>query len=244
VFRLLARGFIAIACTACSEAGDLRPLPAPTGPAAIRADIVGRHAREFVSDLRDRGAGSQGELAAATYILGHLQQAGYVVLLDAVPVSDLVRSTNVVARPPSGADPEFVVAVPYDAPSDPGSLGLWLELARALRVVSPRHAVEFVALGAEQRSARGSRRLARQLVDEDADPLIITIGPADTCVAVSGDVPADVDETVDASKIGCERARDEAKEDAFVRAGFEHFTISGPTSGVGHVLIEILATDG
>jgi hypothetical protein len=194
--------------------------------------------------LRDRVAGSQGELAAATYILGHLQQVGYIVLLDAVPVSDLVRSTNVVARPPSGADPEFVVAVPYDAPSDPRALGLWLELARALRVASPRHAVEFVALGAEQRSARGSRRLARQLVDENADPVIVTIGPADTCVAISGDVPADVDDAVEASKSGCERARDEPKEDAFVGAGFEHFTISGPTSAVGRVLIETIGTDG
>jgi hypothetical protein len=156
----------------CTDGGSARPSVEPTGPPTVRPEVAERHAREFRTDLSDREPGSQGEEAASVYLLGHLQQAGYTVLLDPVPVANLVRSTNVVALPPSGADPTVVVVVPYDDSGDPGAIGSFLELARALRVAAPEHSVEFVALGAESAGRRGSRRLIESL----DDPRVVELG--------------------------------------------------------------------
>src|SRR5688572_11035878 len=121
----------------------------PQGPPEIQFDLVRQHAEQFDVDMPDRPPGSQHETAAASYILGHLQLAGYAARLDRVPVADTLNSTNVFAYPPSGADPLFVVALPYDTPastSNSGStysaqigkqMGLFLELARALTVSDP-----------------------------------------------------------------------------------------------------------
>lgn len=143
-----------------------------------------QHASQFEDDLPHRPAGSQQEFAAATYITGHLQQAGYLVELDAVPVEDAVRSSNVIALPPSGEEPEIVVVVAYDTGAqnlDAGtSIGTFLEAARALRVVVPNHSVQFVALGAENTrldgGSLGSRRLIRILQEDGVEPQIVRIG--------------------------------------------------------------------
>jgi hypothetical protein len=169
---------------ACESTDGPRTQAAPaTGPPEIVPDVVEQHARQFDDDLPVREAGSQQELAAATYLTGHLQQAGYTVRLESVPVGDLVRSTDVVALPPSGDDPAAVVVVPYDtAPNltpQGEDLGLFLELARALRVEEPAHPVEFVALGAEltdrDGGGLGTRRLVRLLVDAELAPPVVSI---------------------------------------------------------------------
>lgn len=170
----------AIACTGGDEAGELAANQAE-GPDEIRIDAVAEHGRQFDEELPERDAGSQQEFAAASYITGHLQQAGYRVRLDSVPFKDLVRSTNVVALPPGGDEPEAVVTVLYDTttgtPPHGRDIGLFLELARALRVQEPDHNVQFVALGAEVSSHGGgnlgSRELAAELVDLDEPPPVI-----------------------------------------------------------------------
>ena len=176
----------------CGGSGDPGAvLPTPTGAPTIDFDLVRQHALQFDVDVPSRPPGSQHELAAATYILGHLQLAGYAPLLDAVPVRDQVQSTNVVAWPPTGADPEVVVAVAYD---DDGSgigegkqIGLFLELARALNIAAPDHQVAFVALGAETDEYRGSRKLARTLADRDLQPqLILFRGASGSSLSMSG----------------------------------------------------------
>jgi hypothetical protein len=164
--------------------------PAPSGgvtaggPPVVRARVVDRHARQFAEQVPRRPAGSQQEQIAATYILGHLQQAGYSARLDAVPVANLVRSTNVIAVPPEGRDPEILVAVSYDTPRERSggevSIGLFLEISRALAVSAPEHQIEFVALGAEHAEAGGrnlgARRMAKLLLDEKQDPLVVVLG--------------------------------------------------------------------
>lgn len=185
---------------------------------------VQRHAEQFDEDLGPRPAGSQEEFLAATYILGHLQQAGYVPLLDAVPVGNLVRSTNVVAPPPAGKTPVFVVAVAYDAgPNDSSGdeIGTFLELARALAVREPNHDVEFVALGAERTSDEhlGARRLAKQLIDDDVDPLIITLEVDDGTAAAFSDAPAG---------------------SVFAAAGFSHRVAIGAVDPLGRMLLDFL----
>ena len=160
--------------------GTPRPTTSPTGPPTIDPDAIEAHAAQFEGDLPERTAGSQQEFAAATYITAHLQQAGYVVEFDSVPVADTVRSTNVVALPPSTEDPELLVTVAYDQGSDDRAIGVFLELARALNASDPGHSVEFAALGAESAEVEGgslgSRRMIKLLQDRDLDPEVIAVG--------------------------------------------------------------------
>ncbi len=168
----------------CSPATSSRPEVEPVGPPEVDLRAVARHARQFDHELAGRTAGSQQEEIAAGYILGHLQQAGYVARLDGVPVADLVRSTNVIAVAPSGEDASVLVAVAYDSskdrPSEGDAVGLFLEVARALRVLDDDHSVEFVALGAEHATVGGGhlgiRRLAQLLEEDGRDPFVVLIG--------------------------------------------------------------------
>ena len=231
----------------CACASEPAPAPdvAPSGPPRVDLEVVEDHAQQFHEELQDRVAGSQQEQAASVYILGHLQQAGYVVLLDAVPVEDLVRSTNVVARPPGDGDAEIVVVVSYDASGGAGeerAVGLFLELARALRVREPEHEVEFVALGAEHASAGGgrlgSRRLAQQLLDEGGDPFIVRIDSVteEGRVMTRGPGAARI-----ADVAGVEAAPGEG-DSVFARAGFDHTVVSGPARALGRTLLDFLTS--
>ena len=174
------------ACTGAPEGSP--PGDAPDGPAEVQLEAVEEHAAQFDEDLPDRPAGSQQEFAAATYITGHLQRAGYEVRLASVPYKDLVRSTNVVALPPGGEPIEAVVTVLYDTvPSMQPTgrdIGLFLELARAMRVVEPDHQVQFVALGAEVTTenggALGSKTLAAELTELEAQPPVIGLLEVDS----------------------------------------------------------------
>jgi hypothetical protein len=174
----------ALSASACGSAEAPRSEVAPAeGPPEIVLNTVEQHARQFDDDLPVREAGTPQEFAAATYLTGHLQRAGYTVRLESVPVGDLVRSTDVVALPPSGGAPHAVVAVPYDTapklPPQGEDLGVFLELARALRVEQSAHAIEFVALGAELTDRDGgnlgARRLVRLLVDAEVAPPVVVV---------------------------------------------------------------------
>jgi hypothetical protein len=247
VWHRAVNALLIVVCAACTSADGARPNAEPQGPPAVQLDVVDRHAREFTTDLRDRAAGTQGEQAASAYLLGHLQRAGYVVLLDYVPVGDLVRSTNVIARPPSGGDPELVVTVPYDSPSNARTLGLWLELARALRAAVPDHAVEFAALGAEQEDERGSRRLTQELLDEGVDPVVVTFdaGADPMCVEASGALPENIVDALEDAGLGrrgCGRVSTDGVEGVFARAGFDHVVVTGPPEDVGPALLEFLVS--
>ena len=247
---ILGAGSLLIA--SCSPAGDSIPEVEPTGPPAVQADVVERHAEQFDADVPERAAGSQEELAAATYLSGHLQLAGYVVFLDGVPVRDLVRSTNIVARAPSGDAPAVVVTAPYDTsdefPSDGLALGLFLELARALRVSGGLHAVSFVALGAEYVDLGGgnlgSRRAAQALLDDDTHPLVVSLGRIvdGACVEVEGaDVPGLIVPDEDPP---CKPLPPSPESpDVFGDAGFNHVTISGDPAVTGEVLLDWLAPE-
>jgi nitroreductase len=173
---------VSIVLGACSGGPRGAPSPVATGAPEVSPALVTTHAAEFDAEVPERHPGSDQEFAAASYILGHLQLAGYGTFLDAVPVEDLVRSTNVVAFPSAG-DPTRLVVVDYGtAPGrdpDPTSIGLLLELARALQVVEPDHSVGFVALGAaapaDDEISLGARRLARFLQERALEPTIVQL---------------------------------------------------------------------
>ena len=240
-------GFLVTACS-----GEQVPFERPEvdGPAEVRLDVVMDHAEQFASDVPDRPAGSGEEQAAAAYILGTLQQNGYFARLDAVPVEDLFRSTNVVAQPAGGAEPEVMVVVPYGtgpgAPEEEYALGLFLELARALNVTAPGHKVHFVALGAEFTDVEGghlgSRRLARFVLDEEQDPFVVELGELTT----GGGFQAEGDRE-DELNVAAGGGSDTSSGallrsvDVFKAAGFERVLVSGGLDDVGPALLEFLA---
>lgn len=246
--RLVATLLLALGASACGG-GETRPSEIePTGPPVVRAEVVARHAAQFDEELTEREAGSQEEQAASQYILGHLQQAGYFVQLDAVPVANLVESTNLLALPPSGKEPETIVTVAYDADDRTApygaTIGVFLELARALYVAERDHRIEFAALGAEATDEHlGSRRLAQQLREEDRNVDVITLVPNRDHVEVRGSLAGDV--TAAADSVGIDARPLPGDElDVFARAGFDSALLGGPPEDLGATLLSYLQDDG
>ena len=248
---------ILLTLSSCVSGGTPRPEATPLGPPTIDPAAIEAHADQFEEEVPEREAGTQQEFAAATYITGHLQQAGYVVEFDAVPVANTVRSTNVVALPPSTENPTHLVAIAYDSGSDPEALGAFLEVARALRADVPDHSVEFVALGAENAEvgggALGSRRLVQVLKDRELDPEVIQIVGAGEDVW-SADGPIEADFMCD-GKVGgggggprspgssslCGGTSTEVAFDTFSEAGFERSLIAAPAETLATFLLDYLS---
>lgn len=230
--------------------GEQVPFETPDvpGPPEVEIEVALQHADGFRTDVPERPAGSGEEQAAAAYILGTLQQNGYFARLDAVPVEDLVRSTNVVAQPAGGAEARALVVVPYGtgpgAPDGDVALGLFLELARALNVTAPGHKVQFVALGAEftdtQGGSLGSRRLAQILLDEGEEPFVVELG----AITQEGEMEASGDRAEDLLALGegsGEGAAPLRSVDVFGEAGFERLSVGGGIEDVADALLEFLA---
>ena len=221
----------------------------PTGPPEVRPEVVRDHAEQFDEEMDHRQAGSQLEQAASQYVLGHLQQAGYFVRLDAVPVEDLVESTNLVALPPSGEDAGTIVTVAYDAVEDDSSgatVGAFLELARALYAAHPDHRVQFVALGAEASDDHlGSRRLAQQLREEGSSVDVVSIVPGGPELGAVGSLAADFETAARSAgvAVGGPPPLENYGVDVFSRAGFDSLIVGGPPEDLGAVLITWLAPD-
>ena len=222
---------------------------APADPPAVQYDLVRQHAEQFDVDIPSRPPGSQLEMAAASYILGHLSLAGYPSFLDRVPVADTVSSTNVVAMPPSGNEPDFLVAISYgtgDARDQAGpELGLWLELARALTAVDEDHDVAFVALGAESADNRGTRRLAQYLLDAGFNPSVITIVTNDSAggenLAVLGSCMGEARVAPYASEFADGGCMDmEIQRGAVTAAGFQETIVFGDIELMGQELFDFL----
>lgn len=221
-------------------ASEPPPDTSPSGPSRVLPDAIAAHAREFDENIPLRTPGSDEELQASVYILGHLQDAGYVPLLDSVPVADLVEATNLVALPTTGGEPEHLVAVSYgnsESATGGEGIGVFLEVARALHAARPDHDVAFVALAAEA-SPRlggrlGTRRLIQYLQDEDFSPHVITIDVgSQRAVTVSGSRAEDFE--------GAVVAEPRAGDPLFLRARLEHTVVSGPAPKVGEVLLDHL----
>lgn len=244
---LLLALLVLVSCTANETP---RPAASPSGPPAIEADAIEAHASQFADELPDRVAGSQQEFAATTYITAHLQQAGYVVEFDSVPVENTVRSTNVVALPPSTEDPLYLVATSYDGSGPTPSVGVFLELARALRASVPEHSVEFVALGAEESDVPGgplgTRRMIKLLQDRELSPRVIFL----TNLEPPAKFKAYGAEAEELNRLAFDDGgiTDELLttpgSDLFAQAGFDTTLVAGEPARVGQILLRYLANEG
>lgn len=239
-----------VGTSACSETSPAPLVPQVEGSPRFEGSSARSQASQFDQEIPDRPAGSAEEQGATAYILGTLQRSGYTARLDAVPVADLANSTNVIGRPFSGETAAMVV-VPHGtgpgAPTESLALGTFLELARALSASAPDHKVAFTALGAEftnlQGGHLGSRRLARFLIDEQEDPLIVQLGDIadDEPLAVAGDANEVLLGPSDGARLAAARLPD---PDVFSEAGFNRVVVSGAPEDVGALLLEFLANLG
>lgn len=252
--RILVFALAALACgAACADSSPGGPLNVePSGPPEVRAATVEAHAEQFDAEVPERRAGSQQEQIAATYILGHLQQAGYSARLDSVPVGNLVNSTNVIATLPGTAEPAVVVAIAYDgggATSASGrALGLFLELARAVTVADAQHRVEFAALGAENSDLeggahRGARELAELLEAQRRDVVVVVLGEVTAQGPVAGDGAASLlqEAGIRAGNPagGLNRKASETSA-VLTEAGYESAWVSGGATELGATLLDWL----
>lgn len=250
----------ALALGACTGGGPRSEDAAPAeseGPPEVRAEVVDEHARQFDEELTEREAGTQQEFAAATYITAHLQRAGYDVALRSVPFKDLVRSTNVVALPPAGGDPEAVVTVPYDttssSPEMGHDIGMFLELARAAKAADPDHGIQFVALAAELTGSDGgnlgSRALVSELEELDEPPLVVSlVHVSDGGFKAPGAAGDRLNEIALSLDIEPSRPLSEPvlpvhlrASNFFIEAGISHAIAAGGVEEVGRVMMEFLA---
>jgi len=244
---LIGLSIVVIGCSTSTPSGG--PLVEPPGPPDARPEVIERHATQFADEFPERPPGGNEEQVAASYILGFLQHAGYPGRLDGVPVADLVRSTNVIGTPPRGAAPEYLVAVPYGTPPndalDAHSIGVFLEVARALSVRESEHAVEFVALGAEfaeqEAGTLGSRAMATLLQEESLEPQVIYLAPelsGDSFYAegpLAGEFePASSVSTAPIHQVALAAAA------AYRNEGFEVTVIDGDPEEVAAALLEFL----
>jgi len=226
------------------------PISEAPGPPNARPGVIERHATQFATELPRRPPGSNEEQVAASYILGFLQQANYPGRLEGVPVADLIRSTNVIATPPRGAAPEYLVAVPSGTPSNVAleahSIGVFLEVARGLSVRRPGHAVEFVALGAEfaeqEAGTLGSRVMATLLREDSFDPQIIYLSPELSGDSFYAEGPlASRFEAASSSGVAPLPEIALAAADVFRNEGFEVTVIDGDPTVVADALLEFLS---
>ena len=243
---------MATACTA--SGGGPAAHPSPFGEPSVDESVVEQHAQQFTGGKNSRPAGSQEEFAAAAYITGHLQKAGYIIRLDPVPVSDTVRSTNVIALPPSGAEPKVVVITGYTRGTavwlgDGPSIGLFLELARALNVADPKHSVEFVALGGEGADAPGtylgSLRLVESMVEDDIHPKVIELWHVEPGADAWYAKGPDAEELLSLAPAGKPtNVGGRTPKDPYDEAGFDHDMVFGSLAGAATAVLDYLEREG
>lgn len=216
----------------------------------MRPAVVAQHARQFDDELPVRRAGSQEELSAAGYILGHLQQAGYQVRLEGVPIRNLVSSTNVVTVTDEA---RYAVAVVYDTGSEEESgeaIGTWLEIARAAAVGGPAESVQFVALGGEHADVDGgrlgSRRYAQILAESGVRPEVaIVVGPAPgRGLFLAGTLVPRLAEAGDVRVQEYPPSTARAAGDVLGRVAARWAVVGGDAQLVGEVVLGVLSDDG
>ncbi|MHB1016592.1 MAG: M28 family metallopeptidase [Coriobacteriia bacterium] len=131
-------------------------LATPLGSTAFDASRALATVRELEA-FGPRGAGSDAETAAATYLRDRLVELGLDARIEEFGLANGTTSRNVVVRIPGTTDALFVLGAHMDTkPPSPGAndnasgCGALLEIARLLAGDPPRPTVEIVFFGSEE----------------------------------------------------------------------------------------------
>jgi len=151
-------------------------------------------AQTFARSAHPRPADSWGEIGARTFVDGVFQQYGYTpraqeFIVDAA--GRRVHSANIIAVKQGASARQLVIGAHYDSAAvgegyldNATGIGLLLELAARLKTRPTPYTLVFVAFGAEESGALGSRYFVRIMTPGD---LSRTIGMVDLDAVAGGD---------------------------------------------------------
>jgi hypothetical protein len=151
-------------------------------------------AQTFARTVHPRPANTWGEIRARTFVNGVFQQYAYTPRTQefiAGAGGKRVHSANIIAVKQGESAQQLVIGAHYDSAAvgegyldNATGIGLLLELAARLKNRSTPYTLVFVAFGAEEDGALGSRYYVRSMTDGD---LRRTIGMIDLDAVAGGD---------------------------------------------------------
>jgi len=150
-------------------------------------------AKAFARTVHPRVADTWGEIRGREFVTAVLQQYGLSPSLQefiAGEGANRVHSANVIAVKPGASPKQLVVGAHYDSVAtgegyvdNATGVGLLIELAARLKAVTTPYTLVFVAFGAEERGALGSRHFVQAMSD---DELRATVGMIDLDAPAGG----------------------------------------------------------
>ena len=147
--------------------------PSARVSATRHGEIATVIARTFARSAHPRTANSWGEIRARAYVSGVLQQFGYTPRPQefiAATGGGRIHSANIIAVKQGNSAQELIVGAHYDSAAlgqgyldNATGIGLLLELAGRIRPVATPCTIVFVAFGAEEDGALGSRYYVKSM---------------------------------------------------------------------------------
>jgi alkaline phosphatase isozyme conversion protein len=151
-------------------------------------------AQTFARSVHPRVANTWGEIGARTFVNGVFQQYAYTPRSQefiAGAAGRRVHSANIIAVKQGDSASQLVIGAHYDSAAvgegyldNATGIGLLLEMAARLKTHRTPYTLVFVAFGAEESGALGSRYYVRSLTDSE---LRRTIGMIDLDAVAGGD---------------------------------------------------------
>jgi alkaline phosphatase isozyme conversion protein len=172
-----------------------RPVRPSRAAAATRHGALAlATAQTFARTVHPRAANTWGEIGARTFVTGVLQQYAYTPRIQefiAGAGGRRVHSANIIAVKQGASASQLIIGAHYDSAAlgegyidNATGIGLLLEMAARLKVRATPYTLVFVAFGAEEDGALGSRYCVRSMTKVD---LHRTIGMIDLDAVAGGD---------------------------------------------------------
>lgn len=159
-------------------------LPTSLVSAAVEDDY-GQYAQTVIKALNDmapRTANTDGELKAATYVVGEAVKMGYSVKVIPFTYSSTRKSQNVIVTKKGLSDRVIVVSAHYDcvtagkgADDNASGVGVTLETMKRLFSAQTPYTIEFLICGAEEAGLQGSKAYVNSLTAEQKANIVCDI---------------------------------------------------------------------
>jgi len=161
----------------CQQAAKKAGRPSQAVSASRNGAIAAVTAKAFARNVHPRVADTWGEIRGREFVMAALQQYGLAPTLQEFIAGGggrRVHSANVVVVKPGASPKQLVVGAHYDSVAtgegyvdNATGVGLLIELAARLKAVTTPYTVVFVAFGAEERGALGSRHFVKAMSDDE-----------------------------------------------------------------------------